>query len=185
MPQRDLRSCPKIALDNNRPLASNVFILCVYVFGTKCAMLIIVEVWRECLLSVAIEDRGLWWGWSFLRGWGGWVCFSRNHKNTQWEHFQTEVRPAIIFSLCDDGSFLHGAAICEMWIQSWINFFMEEVGKKQKTWQKGTISVRVCVWMCVCLRESFGYGQDPLDGAAAVIMALLICRGSSRGLDHG
>ncbi len=59
MPQRDLRSCPKIALDNNRPLASNVFILCVYVFGTKCAMLIIVEVRRACLLSVAIEDRGL------------------------------------------------------------------------------------------------------------------------------
>ncbi len=188
MPQRDLRSCPKIALDNNRPLASNVFILCVYVFGTKCAMLIIVEV-RRASTSV-FTQRGHWRSWTLMRmiisqGVGGWVCFSRNHKNTQWEHFQTEVRPAIIFSLCDDGSFLHGAAICEMWIQSWVNFFMEEVGKKTKDITKGhDLRQSVCLNVCVFERELW-LRTRPSWRCCGSDMALLICRGSSRGLDHG
>lgn len=116
MPQRELRSCPKIALDNNRPLASNVFILCICLLCIRDEMChvdycgsatsvyeCVYSAWPLKIVDFEEDDN-----------FSGGVYFSGNHKNTQWEHFQTEVRPAIIFSLCDDGSFLHGAAICEM-----------------------------------------------------------------------
>lgn len=63
---------------------------------------------RACLLRLQIID------FDEDDNFSGGVYFSGNHKNTQWERFQTEVRPAIIFSLRDDGFFLHGATICEM-----------------------------------------------------------------------
>lgn len=41
--------------------------------------------------------------------------------------------------------------------------------KKTKDITKGhDLRQSVCLNACVCLRESFGYGQDPLDGVAAV-----------------